>query len=76
MCVILRRVDGDFIDPLELNAASHLGTPGLPVEMLFKQVRLAVARETGRVQVPWESSSLTGDFCFRLGPQGNCSIAR
>ena len=54
----------------------YMQSPGLPVEMLFKQVRLAVARETGRVQVPWESSSLTGDFCFRLGPQGNCSIAR
>jgi uncharacterized circularly permuted ATP-grasp superfamily protein/uncharacterized alpha-E superfamily protein len=27
--VILRRVDADFIDPLELNAASKLGTPGL-----------------------------------------------
>ena len=51
-------------------------SPGLPVEMLFKQVRLSVARETGRVQVPWESSSLTGDFCFRLGPQGNCSAGR
>jgi carboxyl-terminal processing protease len=51
-------------------------TPGLPVEMLFKQVRLSVARETGRVQVPWESSSLTGDFCFRLGPQGVCSTVR
>ena len=54
----------------------YMQSPGLPVEMLFKQVRLAVARETGRVQVPWESSSLTGDFCFRLGPQGNCNIAR
>ena len=27
--VILRRVDANFIDPLELNSASHLGTPGL-----------------------------------------------
>jgi uncharacterized circularly permuted ATP-grasp superfamily protein/uncharacterized alpha-E superfamily protein len=27
--VILRRVDADFIDPLELNSGSHLGTPGL-----------------------------------------------
>jgi uncharacterized circularly permuted ATP-grasp superfamily protein/uncharacterized alpha-E superfamily protein len=27
--VILRRVDADFIDPLELNSASHLGVPGL-----------------------------------------------
>ena len=43
---------------------SALQTPGLPVELLFKQVRLAVARDTARVQVPWESSSLTGDFCF------------
>ena len=27
--VILRRVDADFIDPLELNSGSHLGVPGL-----------------------------------------------
>lgn len=54
----------------------YMQLPGLPVEMLFKQVRLAVARETGRVQVPWESSSLTGDFCFRSGPQGGCSTGR
>jgi uncharacterized circularly permuted ATP-grasp superfamily protein/uncharacterized alpha-E superfamily protein len=27
--VILRRVDADFLDPLELNSASQLGTPGL-----------------------------------------------
>lgn len=53
-----------------------LQSPGLPVELLFKQVRLAVARETGRVQVPWESSSLTGDFCFKPGPNGSCSAVR
>jgi uncharacterized circularly permuted ATP-grasp superfamily protein len=27
--VILRRVDSDFLDPLELNAASRLGVPGM-----------------------------------------------
>jgi uncharacterized circularly permuted ATP-grasp superfamily protein/uncharacterized alpha-E superfamily protein len=27
--VLLRRIDADFADPLELNAASRLGTPGL-----------------------------------------------
>jgi uncharacterized caspase-like protein len=53
---------------------SFMQSPGLPVEMLFKQVRLSVARETGRVQVPWESSSLTGDFCFRLGANGSCNL--
>jgi uncharacterized caspase-like protein len=55
---------------------ASMQSPGLPVELLFKQVRLSVARETGRVQVPWESSSLTGDYCFRLGPQGTCSTGR
>ena len=54
----------------------HLNSPGLPVELLFKRVRLAVAKETGRVQVPWESSSLTGDFCFRTVAGGACSSGR
>jgi uncharacterized caspase-like protein len=54
----------------------HLPAPGLPVELLFKRVRLAVAKETGRVQVPWESSSLTGDFCFRTVAGGACSTGR
>ena len=54
----------------------NLSSPGLPVELLFKRVRLAVAKETGRVQVPWESSSLTGDFCFRTLASGVCSSGR
>lgn len=55
---------------------SSLKTPGLPIEMLFKQVRLNVARETSRLQVPWESSSLTGDFCFKPSPNGGCAAVR
>lgn len=58
--------------------AKHLLTqlqkPGLPVEQLFKRVRIAVAEETKGVQVPWESSSLTTEFCFRPDPQGRCGI--
>jgi uncharacterized caspase-like protein len=50
----------------------HLPTAGLTVEQLFKRVRIGVAEETQRVQVPWESSSLTADFCFKPGPQGQC----
>jgi len=50
----------------------HIQTPGLPVEQLFKRVRIGVAEETQRVQVPWESSSLTSDFCFKAGAQGAC----
>lgn len=39
-------------------------TPGLPVEQVFKRVRIDVMERTGQQQVPWESSSLTGDFMF------------
>jgi uncharacterized caspase-like protein len=52
---------------------AQMQMPGLPIELVFKQVRLAVARETARVQVPWESSSLTGDFCFAPSAGGSCS---
>lgn len=35
-----------------------------PIEQVFKQVRIAVSKETQGKQLPWESSSLTGDFYF------------
>ena len=54
----------------------HVQTPGLPVELLFKQVRVGVARDTQRMQVPWESSSLTGEFCFKADGRGTCSVTR
>ena len=41
-----------------------LAEPGLPVEAVFKRVRSEVARATGDNQIPWEASSLTGDFYF------------
>ena len=36
----------------------------LPIEQLFKRVRLEVNNETNGQQTPWESSSLTSDFYF------------
>jgi uncharacterized caspase-like protein len=47
--------------------AKHLLTPGLPVEQVFKRVREGVVRETQQQQVPWESSSLQGEFAFVPG---------
>lgn len=44
-----------------LNRANE---PNLPIEQLFKRVRLDVAGSTAGKQVPWESSSLTSDFYF------------
>jgi len=38
--------------------------PGLPIEQVFKEVRIGVGRETADRQVPWESSSLKGNFYF------------
>jgi hypothetical protein len=38
--------------------------PNLPIEQLFKRVRLEVNHTTEGVQTPWESSSLTSEFYF------------
>lgn len=44
-------------------------SPGLKIEDVFKRVRGAVQSKTMERQVPWESSSLTGDFYF-IEPDG------
>lgn len=36
----------------------------LPIEQLFKRIRLDVGNSTDGQQTPWESSSLTSDFYF------------
>ena len=41
-----------------------LNKPGLKVEEVFKQVRIEVSDASRGKQIPWESSSLTGDFVF------------
>jgi hypothetical protein len=40
-----------------------------PVEQVFKHVRVGVMGATSGKQVPWESSSLTGDFYFAEQPK-------
>jgi len=46
------------------NLLAYMATPGIPVEQVFKNVRIGVIRDTNQKQVPWEASSLTGDFYF------------
>jgi hypothetical protein len=48
-----------------LNAIAQ---PGIKVEDVFKQVRANVRRDSMGKQVPWESTSLEGDFYFRAAP--------
>jgi uncharacterized circularly permuted ATP-grasp superfamily protein/uncharacterized alpha-E superfamily protein len=50
--VILRRIDSDFADPLELNARSHLGVPGLVDVLRGSGVTLANALGSGVVESP------------------------
>jgi uncharacterized caspase-like protein len=43
---------------------ANISVPGLKVEDVFKRVRAAVRQETQGEQVPWENTSLEGDFYF------------
>lgn len=38
--------------------------PNLPIEQLFKRIRLRVSYATQGLQTPWESSAATSDFYF------------
>jgi hypothetical protein len=42
----------------------HMLVPDLSIENLLKRVRIDVAKQTNGRQIPWESSSLMGDFSF------------
>jgi uncharacterized caspase-like protein len=44
-----------------------MNTPGLKVEDVFKRTRVAVKQASGGKQIPWESTSLEGDFYFAGG---------
>ena len=63
--VILRRVDDDFCDPLELRNDSMLGVPGLVEAMRAGNVTVANALGSGLVQSPAFMSFLPG-LCEHL----------
>jgi WD40 repeat protein len=46
-----------------------LSQPGLSVEEVFKRVRMGVSQKSGGEQIPWENSSLLGDFYFNPTPE-------
>ncbi|MEZ5727708.1 MAG: caspase family protein [Burkholderiaceae bacterium] len=53
--------------------ARLLKVRGLPLEQVFKRVRLHVMEETRDAQTPWESSSLVGDVCLQPLESGACA---
>ena len=52
--------------PYTKHLLNALKQPNVPIERVFKQVRRNVMDETGGEQVPWENSSLIGDFYFTV----------
>ncbi|MXN67110.1 hypothetical protein GR183_19550 [Stappia sp. GBMRC 2046] len=48
--------------------AETITTPGLEIARVFRDVRRKVVEATGERQVPWESSSIIGEFYF-MPPQ-------
>jgi tetratricopeptide (TPR) repeat protein len=43
---------------------ANMRTPGLPIEEVFKRVRVQVRQKSNGLQVPWDASSLEGSFSF------------
>jgi uncharacterized caspase-like protein len=54
----------DQNSPFTAQLLAHIATPNIPIEKLLKLVRLGVIQETAGRQMPWQTSSLIGDFYF------------
>ena len=52
--------------PYTKHLLQALKQPNIPIEQVFKVVRRNVMEETKGEQVPWENSSLVGDFYFTV----------
>ena len=64
--------DGDGRNsPYTQYLLKHMDTTGISIEQVFKRVRVDVENSTDGKQLPWETSSLRGDFYFRPGPVQN-----
>jgi hypothetical protein len=52
--------------PFAKHLVNAIKQPNMPIEQVFKRVRSAVIDETKGDQIPWDSSSLVGDFFFTV----------
>jgi uncharacterized protein (TIGR02145 family) len=48
--------------------------PGINIIQMFQNVRNIVSQKSGNKQIPWESTSLTGDFFFNPAGVANAEI--
>ncbi|NBO15252.1 MAG: hypothetical protein EBV20_08970 [Betaproteobacteria bacterium] len=56
---------GQRNSPFTKNLLRTIQTPDMPIELMFKEVRRLVLEDTKDEQVPWDNSSLVGDFVFK-----------
>ena len=56
--------------PFTQALAELMLTPGLPLEQMFKQVRVRVIEATSGKQTPWDASSVTAEFAFAPADPG------
>jgi hypothetical protein len=69
--------DGDGAhSPYAAALLSAVKEAGIPIEDLFKHVRVAVNKVTGGRQTPWDSSSLTENFEFVPSPGVGTGMAK
>lgn len=62
--------------PYVTHMIGNMDRKGMTIEKFFKQVRRGVMKDTGKKQVPWESSSMVGDFYFGgKGSSGSSSAS-
>jgi hypothetical protein len=67
-------LDGDGRNsPFTTALLKTIEVPGLPLSDVMIDVRNDVLRATARKQVPWDNSSLTGQFYFKPLPQGEAA---
>ncbi len=60
--------------PYAAGLIKHMTEPGQPIEQVFKSVRQTLATQSGGKQIPWELSSLQGNFYFAPGTAGKAPI--
>ena len=57
--------------PYTSSLLQYMNEPGLNIEQVFKNTRKKLIKDTDGKQVPWELSSLQGDFFFMTGSVKN-----
>jgi hypothetical protein len=52
--------------PYTKHLLAAMQVPNRPIELVFKEVRRNVQNDTKNEQTPWENTSLSGDFYFKI----------